>query len=62
MRGAWMFILLVVAYTMVWFLGAIIMFLIRGGDAPSMRLSSAFVLGIFSAILHMVVGCIVRLW
>jgi len=54
-----MFIVLVVAYTLVWFLGTTGLFIARAGHAPHMNIWTAVVLGVFTAILHIVIGFLV---
>lgn len=54
-----MFIVLVVAYTLVWFLGTTGLFIARAGDAPAMNIWTAVVLGFFTAILHIIIGFLV---
>lgn len=56
MKSIGMFILLIVAYTLVWFLGTTGLFIVRSGNTPNMTMSMAAVLGFLTAILHVVIG------
>lgn len=49
------FVLIAVGYSLAWFFFSTIVFLLRGGKAPSMRYSMALVLGAMSAALHFIV-------
>lgn len=60
MKTAGTFIILVLAYTLVWFLGTTGLFIARAGNAPSMSLWMAGILGFLTAILHMTIGLLIH--
>jgi len=60
MKTAGVFIILVIAYALVWFLGTTGLFIARAGNAPAMNMWTAIILGFFTAILHTVVGLLVH--
>jgi len=52
---AWQFSLLVIGYTLAWFLSTAFVFIFTAGAKPASTMSTAAVLGLLAAILHVIV-------